>query len=184
MPQAQALDRVAVARRSTAREPRIGDGIRYVARQPIMDLRGRVHGYELLFRNGPEEIFCGNGQAATRTMIDNTVLFGLSNLTSGLPAFVNCTEEALTSDMVHMLPPSMTVLEILETIEPSPALFRACCKFKSAGYRLALDDLCGGASGLHGELADYIKVDFLLTESHRAAQPAESFARRHGCAGG
>jgi hypothetical protein len=28
------------------------DGLRYVARQPILDLRGRVHGYELLFQEG------------------------------------------------------------------------------------------------------------------------------------
>jgi EAL and modified HD-GYP domain-containing signal transduction protein len=161
----QALDQVPVARRSMAEVPQIEGGIRYVARQPIMDLRGRVHGYELLFRNGPEEMFCADGQAATRTMIDNTVLFGLSNLTSGLPAFMNCTEEALTSDMVHMLPPSMTVLEILETIEPSPALFRACCQLKSAGYRLALDDFVWRRElDSLVELADYIKVDFLLTD--------------------
>ena len=30
--------------------PEIGDALRYVARQPILDLRGQVHGYELLFR--------------------------------------------------------------------------------------------------------------------------------------
>ena len=39
--------------------PEMGSGLRYVARQPIMDLRGRVHGYELLFRAGPETAFRG-----------------------------------------------------------------------------------------------------------------------------
>ena len=75
------------------------DGIRYVARQPILDLRGKVHGYELLFRDGPEEAFRGDGDFATRVMLDNTVLFGLGRLTYGLPAFVNCTEEALTGNL-------------------------------------------------------------------------------------
>ena len=28
--------------------------MRYVSRQPILDLRGHVHGYELLFRDTPE----------------------------------------------------------------------------------------------------------------------------------
>jgi EAL and modified HD-GYP domain-containing signal transduction protein len=86
-----------------------------------LDLRGRVHGYELLFRSGPEAVFRGDGDLATRTMLDNTVIFGLEKLTGGLPAFVNCTSESLTEDLVHILPPSMTVLEILETWSPRPA---------------------------------------------------------------
>ncbi len=78
-----------------AAPPETASAIRYVARQPILDLRGKVHGYELLFRDGPELAFRGDGEHATRTMIDNTVLFGLRRLTCGLPAFVNCTAETL-----------------------------------------------------------------------------------------
>lgn len=108
-------------------------GLRYVARQPIMDLRGRVHGYELLFRAGPEAVFRGDGDLATRTMLDNTVVYGLDRLTGGLPAFVNCTGESLTENLVHILPSSMTVLEILESLEPTPNLIDACRKHKAAG---------------------------------------------------
>jgi c-di-GMP-related signal transduction protein len=137
---------------------------RYVARQPILDLRGRVHGYELLFRNGREGIFHGDGEQATRTMIDNTVIFGLGKLTSGLPAFVNCTAEALAGDFIHMLPAGMTVLEVLETVDPTPELIGACRRLKAAGYRLALDDFVWkpGCRPLV-EIADYIKVDFAVT---------------------
>jgi EAL and modified HD-GYP domain-containing signal transduction protein len=137
---------------------------RFVARQPILDLCGRVHGYELLFRAGRETAFRGNGDMATRTMLDNTVLFGLEKLTVGLPAFVNCTREALTEDLVNVLPPGMTVLEILEDIEPTPDVVEACRKLKIAGFRLALDDFTWKPKFdplVH--LADYIKVDFLLT---------------------
>ena len=116
------------------------DSLRYVARQPIMDLRGRVHGYELLFRAGPETAFRGDGDLATRTMLDNTVIFGLERLTGGLPAFVNCTREALTEDLVHVLPAGMKVLEILENLEPTPSLIAACSRLKASGFRLALDD--------------------------------------------
>jgi len=51
--------------------PELAGGLRYVARQPILDQRGRVHGYELLFRAGPEAAFRGDGDMATRTMLDN-----------------------------------------------------------------------------------------------------------------
>jgi len=142
----------------------LGGGLRYVARQPILDKRARVHGYELLFRAGPETAFRGDGDMATRTMLDNTVMFGLEKLTGGLPAFVNCTQEALTEELVDVLPPSMTVLEILESLEPTPDLVAACRKLKGAGFRLALDDFVWHPKFEPlVELADYIKVDFVLT---------------------
>jgi EAL and modified HD-GYP domain-containing signal transduction protein len=133
-----------------------------VARQPILDLHGRVHAYELLFRAGPEAAFRGDGNMATRTMLDNTVIFGLERFTAGLPAFVNCTAESLTGHLVDVLPPSMTVLEILETVEPTPELIAACRKLKAAGFRLALDDFVWEEKFAPlVDLANYIKVDFL-----------------------
>jgi EAL and modified HD-GYP domain-containing signal transduction protein len=152
---------------NAAAEPSgLAGGLRYVARQPILDLRGSVHGYELLFRNGPELAFRGDGDLATRTMIDNTILFGLNRLTFGLPAFVNCTREALVEGLVYALPPGMMVLEILENLEPTPDLIAACRALKAAGYRLALDDFAWkpGIEPLI-ELASYIKVDFTLTNA-------------------
>jgi EAL and modified HD-GYP domain-containing signal transduction protein len=139
----------------------VNAGLRYVARQPIMDRRARVHAYELLFRAGPDAAFRGDGDMATRTMLDNTVMFGLEKLTGGLPAFVNCTCESLTDDLVQVLPPGMTVLEILETIEPTAEIVAACRKMKRSGFRLALDDFVWSPKFQPlVELADYIKVDF------------------------
>lgn len=139
-------------------------GLRYVARQPILDLQGKVYAYELLFRSGPETVFRGDGEFATRTMIDNTVLFGLEKLTGALPAFVNCTAEALIGEHVGLLPPRMTVLEILETVEPVPELIHACHHLKSLGFRLALDDFIWKPS-LEPliRIVDYIKFDFILS---------------------
>ena len=140
------------------------DTVRYVARQPILDLHGRVYGYELLFRSGREQSFQGDGNLATRTMLDNAVVFGLERLTGGLTAFVNCTREALTEKLVDVLPASLFVLEILETLEPTPALVSACRSLKNAGFRLALDDFRWKPEWEPLiELADYIKVDFTLS---------------------
>jgi c-di-GMP-related signal transduction protein len=145
-----------------AQEP---DGsLRYIARQPILDSRGRLHAYELLFRKGAETAFAGDGDLATRTMLDNSVMFGLEKLTGGATAFVNCTRESLTESLVDVLPSSMTVLEILEDLGPTPDLIEACRRLKIAGFRLALDDFVWrpGIEPLV-ELADYVKVDIRLT---------------------
>lgn len=137
---------------------------RYVARQPILDERG-LHGYELLFRGGPEgRGFCGDSNTATRAMLDNTITFGLEKLSGSVPAFVNCTQEALEDRFVMVLPPAQTVLEILETLEPSDALFSACQELKAAGFRLALDDFEWKPEWARFvPLADYIKVDLSIT---------------------
>ena len=147
---------------SVAESPELPGEVRYLARQPIMDLRGRVHGYELLYRAGPETCFRGDGNIATRTMLDNTILFGLERLAGGLPAFVNCTQEALVEKMVQVLPARVAVLEILENIEPTPELVAACRQLHAEGYRFALDDFTWKQNfDPLVELADYIKVDFV-----------------------
>jgi len=147
------------------------DELRYVARQPILNFHGRVHGYELLFRNGAEAAFRGDGDLATRTMLDNAVIFGLETLTVGLPAFINCTEEALKANLVQVLPAGMAVLEILETVEPRPEIVRACRKLKAAGYRIALDDFVWEPHFKpFVDIADYIKVDFSLSNVEERRQ--------------
>jgi len=151
----------------TELEPRVAEEdqeLRYVARQPILDRHGRVYGYELLFRSGRVAEYCGEGDLATRTMLDNSMMFGMTKLTGGPPAFVNCTLESLTESLVEVLPPAMTVLEVLETLEPTAELVGACRKLKTQGFRIALDDFVWkpGIERLL-EVADFVKVDLLLT---------------------
>lgn len=157
---------------STGDAPVLAEGLRYVARQPILDARGKVHGYELLFRSGPAALgFHGDGDSATRTILDNTVIFGLERLTGGLPVFVNCTQEAILDRLVMVLPPEQTVLELLETLEPSAALLSACNELKDKGFRLALDDFAWTADWEpFVELADYIKIDLSITTAQGRAE--------------
>jgi c-di-GMP phosphodiesterase len=135
--------------------------MRYVARQPLMNLRGHVHGYDLLFRNAPEVVFRTGADIAARTMLDNAVIFGLEWLTNGLPAFVHCTAEALTEELVLVLSPQSTVLAIPGSLEVTPRVLESCRKLKARGFLLALDDFTWKAEDRPlAELADYIRLDF------------------------
>jgi hypothetical protein len=58
--------------------------LRYVARQPILDLHSRVHGYELLFWNGRKPFVRADSDLATRTMLDNSRAAGLCKLHCGI----------------------------------------------------------------------------------------------------
>jgi EAL and modified HD-GYP domain-containing signal transduction protein len=94
-------------------------------------------------------------------MLDNAVIFGLEMFTNGLPAFVSCTTEALTEQLVHVLAPKKTVLAIPSSLEQTVALVDACRELKDQGFRLALDDF-NSRTSLKPlvNLADYIRVDF------------------------
>lgn len=135
--------------------------LRYVARQPILDQQGRVHAYDLLFRNAPQAISARSEDTAVETMLDNEVLFGLERLTNGLPAFIACNAEALTGDLVLVLSPQLTILAVPASLEPTPKLIEACRALKARGFRLALDDFAWHER-LHPliECVDYIRVDF------------------------
>jgi EAL and modified HD-GYP domain-containing signal transduction protein len=109
-------------------------GQRFVARQPILDRAQKVFGYELLFRNGIENYFHADPDSAARSMLDSSLLFGLNTLCHNARAFVNCTREILLKDLVTLLPPQETVVEVLETVEPEERVVAACKRPKQAGF--------------------------------------------------
>jgi EAL and modified HD-GYP domain-containing signal transduction protein len=146
---------------STFATPEGAGEVRYFARQPILNRDGRVHAYELLFRNGPGAASRGDGSMATGTMIDNAVIFGLEQLTTGLPAFINCTSEAITEKLVTVLPPERTVLGIPATLEINSSIVGACRELNREGFRFLLDDFIWSATlDPLLDLADYVRVDY------------------------
>jgi c-di-GMP-related signal transduction protein len=153
---------------------------RYLARQPILNLKGSLFGYELLFRDGTDTKFDGDGEIASNTMIDNVIVYGFRKLTAGMPAFINCTAETLTGDYISILPSSMTVIEILESVEPNPEIISSCRRLKAEGYRIALDDFVYRPEFEPLiRIADFIKIDYLATtasERRALISKLESFS--------
>jgi EAL and modified HD-GYP domain-containing signal transduction protein len=137
-----------------------GGEMRFIARQPILDKNHRVHGYELHFQLKADSVYAGGNVQAVRTVLDDTVLFGVERYTNGMPAFVNCSAEALTEQWVSVLPPATTVLLISANLETSPKLLSACRKLKDDGYKLALADFSWNRMPhpLFG-LIDYVEAD-------------------------
>ncbi len=135
--------------------------MRFVARQPILTKDEKVFGYELLFRDGIEDYFCPQDvEAASKIMLDSSLIMGLDVLCNGGRAFVNCTRDMLLKDYVTLLPSSHTVVEILESVEPDDLVMAACQRLKEAGYMIALDDFAmDDKREPLTDIADIIKVD-------------------------
>ena len=135
--------------------------VRSITRQPILDNRGRIQGYELLPGIDPRGVLPDDSESV-RAVIDDLVLFGHDRLTRGLPAFVRCSAEVLEDMHFHVLPPPLTVVEIPQSLSLSPKLIEACMDLRRVGFRLALVD-CMTDPEAHPLLAtvDYIKIDLL-----------------------
>ena len=153
-------------------------GLRFVARQPIFDTGEKVFGYELLFRPGVENYFYSSDiDAASRSTVDSSLLMGLDLLCDRRRAFVNCTRDVLLKGHVTLLPSHQTVVEILESVTPDPAVIAACERLKEAGYTIALDDfLPDDRREPLTDLADIIKVDFRCTTIEERA----AMVKRYG----
>ena len=142
-----------------------------MARQPIFDRDEKVFGYELLFRDGLENAFNGDCDEASRATLDRSLLMGLDVLCDGRRAFVNCTRDTLIKGLVALLPSTLTVVEILESVPPDPDVIAACQSLKQAGYLIALDDfVADDPRAPLVEIADIIKVEMQLTTPEQRAE--------------
>jgi len=151
-----------------------------VARQPIFDRAKKVVGYELLFRDGVEQFFRGEAESAARSTLDATLVLGLDNLCAGRQAFINCTGAVLLKELVTLLPPGQTVVEVLETVEPDPRVHAAIRQLRQQGYKVALDDFTtNDPRDSMVEDADIIKVDIRATTPEERAAMVKRF--QHHC---
>lgn len=115
----------------------------FLGRQPILDREQRLFAYELLFRSGSRNAAeFTDGVRATATVIANAFTeLGVADALGQCRGFINVDEEFLFSDLLELLPRQSVVLEILETVPPTPAVVDRCKALKAAGFTLALDDV-------------------------------------------
>jgi EAL and modified HD-GYP domain-containing signal transduction protein len=142
----------------------------FLGRQPILGREQQLLAYELLFRPGPttaeNRADFDDPAQATATVISNVfVTLSVGETLGPYRGFINVDQRFLFSDLIEALPPEHVVLELLETILPTPEVVDRCRKLRDMGFSLALDDVVDVASDYRQlfELAEIIKVDVLAT---------------------
>jgi EAL and modified HD-GYP domain-containing signal transduction protein len=155
----------------------------YVARQPVFNRRKKIFGYELLFRDETARYVPEiNGDVATSTVLGNSFFtIGMDNLLNGKKSFINFTQNLLLKKVPLLLPREGMVVEILESVEPTPELVQACREMSQKGCIIALDDFeYKPELDPLIELADILKFDFRLTDPRVIEKYLTKIPRRKG----
>ena len=115
----------------------------FIGRQPILDDKQQIMGYELLFRHSAtavDAVIEDDLKACARVLVNTLSDMGAQWLLGDKLAFINVNEEMLHSEMLELLPPKRTVLEILETVPATEAVVQRCMELREQGFLIALDD--------------------------------------------
>ncbi|WP_426162489.1 EAL and HDOD domain-containing protein [Pseudoduganella sp. R-34] len=145
----------------------------FLARQPILNRSQRLVAYELLYRNAEvHEARVTDGTHATASVIAHASELGMEQVVGDQLAFVNVDTTGLMSDFIHFLPNDKVILEVLESVEPTPDVLKRVQELKQAGYKFALDDVAGESDAVTAlrPLMDVIKVD--IKQIERGSLPA------------
>ena len=136
----------------------------YIARQPIVDAKMDLVGFELLFRSTAENVaIVDDSVFATSTVVTNAFAeIGLAQVVGPVDGYLNVDTDFLYSDLIDALPPDRIVLELLEQRIVDDATIARCSELRARGYRIALDDFVGNFDELDKLLpsVDVVKIDF------------------------
>jgi len=153
----------------------------FLARQPILGRDQHLVAFELLFRAAGEDddAKLTDGAAATAAVISHASQLGMEQVVGEQLAFVNVDEVVLMSDFVRFLPSHKVILEILETVKPTPELLARVAELKELGFKFAVDDVVEHSSELDKlvQLVDIIKVDVKGVAPNELAQLVDSLRR-------
>jgi len=116
--------------------------ISYIARQAILDRNNQTVGYELLFRDSPENKFPEIDQdiASSKLIIQNHFQGDIQSVSLGKLAFINFTEKCLIDKYPLMFDKKTIVIELVGHQSASHRLLKIVKFYHDKGYQVALTE--------------------------------------------
>lgn len=142
----------------------------FLARQPILDRREHIVGYELLCRRGAAmpDGADDSGEATAQTIVHAFSDLGMGVALGKHQCHINVDTGLLDDETLHLLPRGQIAFELDSNAHWDDAAVERCRDIKRQGFRLALDRFTAAnpnASLL--ALADIVKVDVGANEPAR-----------------
>lgn len=135
----------------------------FIGRQPIMDLKQHIIGYELYFRHSAEAqtaVFADDLKACSNVLVNTMGDMDTKWLLGDRLAFINVNEAMLLSEFLELMPPQRTVLEILRNVDVTDEVLERCKALHHLGFKISLDNphLSKSLDKLT-PIASFVKVD-------------------------
>lgn len=150
----------------------------FIGRQPILNRKQEIIGYELLFRAAGDHqaaLYDDQAQASASVIASALSDFGLQDILGDKYGFLNITSAMLSSEVLELLPVEQSVLELLENVELDEAARLRCTNLKSLGFRIALDDhIYHPDHAAFYNMVDIVKVDTLTIDPAKLPEIAAS----------
>ncbi|GIC79030.1 EAL and HDOD domain-containing protein [Moritella sp. F3] len=154
----------------------------YIAKQPILNSNRQIVAYELLYRDSLENTFpIINAEIATQRLVHEHLLnSNINKLVDNKPYFINFTEQSLLDGLPIELFNKPIIIEVLEDVPPTKAIFKALTQLKNSGFTIALDDFIYSEDWLpFFPIVDIIKFDITLT-SFKEIRALKPLLDKHG----
>ena len=124
--------------------------------------------YELLYRDaahGTAAVITDDLAATATVMVNTLAELGLDAVAGRHDMYLNCSEAVLQLPLHELLPASRVVLEVLESVTPTPAVQSRLRELRHQGFRVALDDYAwSDPRAVLLPVADVVKVDLLAVD--------------------
>lgn len=116
--------------------------ISYIARQAILDRNSQTIGYELLFRDSPDNKFPEIDQdiASSKLIIQNHFQGDINAIVLGKTAFINFTEKCLVNKYPLMFDKNSIVIELVGHKSATSRLLKIVQYYFEQGYQIALTE--------------------------------------------
>jgi len=114
----------------------------YLGRQPILDKKGELVAYEILYRDSNKETNITNDRFASASVISSVLnKFGTGAILGDRPAFVKIDEKFLLHDIILSVPKEFFIFALFNSIELNERVVERIQKLHKKGYRLAINDI-------------------------------------------
>ena len=114
----------------------------YIARQAILNEKSETIGYELLFRDSPDNKFpeIEHDIASSKLIIQNHIHGDIKTISMGKLAFINFTENCLIHKFPLMFNKDSIVIELVGQEKPTKKLLKIIKFYHDKGYKIALTE--------------------------------------------
>lgn len=140
----------------------------FIARQPILNMQQEIVAYELFFRDSAEAksaVIQDSHQASMKVLVNTLNDIGAKGLLEDKSAFILIDAELINNEVLELLPPSKTVLQLLDTVELNEANMQRCNTLRQMGYKIAITD--NSFLRIEKDPAVYFNIDYIKIDVRR-----------------